>query len=385
MKFSSLSESFPSNILQILEARRFELMREGREAINLSAGTPDLPPAKHVMDALIEAAADPENYKYALIDTPELIEAVSQWYERRYGVRIEKGECASVYGTQEGMAHIFHLLCDPGDLVIVGTPGYPIFSFGPLFAKAKLYKSPLKPENGFLFDFESIDSAAADKAKVIIASYPSNPLAAVANDDFYLRLIAFAKKRGLIVIHDNAYSEFVHSGNPGGSFLQYPGAKEVGIEFNSLSKSHNLTGLRISFALGNRQIISEFSKLRSQIDYGISLIDQKAAVAALTGPQDAVEENRRAYRLRRDVFCKALQSFGWDVPFTPATMFTWFPLPHGGDSLQFCMDMLERTGVISVPGSSFGEGGEGWVRFALVQPPEVLAAVAARFKERGVI
>jgi len=387
-KFASDSEE---NVLQILEARRALLAGQGADIINLSAGTPDLPPAAHIMAAVSKASGDPGNYKYTLIEPPALIEAVRGWYKTRYGVEIDHEEMLSLYGSQEGFAHIFHALCDPGDLVIIGTPGYPVFFYGPRMAGAKVYRTPLLPENGFLIDFDSIPPDIAHRARVIIACCPSNPLGAVAPRDFYERLIAFAKRYDIAVIHDNAYSELVHDGEPGGSFLAIPGAKDVGIEFNSLSKSYNLTGLRISFALGNKDIIGAFRKLRSNIDYGLSSIDHAAAIAALTGPQDNVAQNRAAYRQRRNAFCAALAKNGWKVPMTPASMFTWFPLPDylprgqsgvsAMSSERFCMDLLEKAGVICVPGSSFGEGGEGWLRFALIQPPERLEEAAARIGE----
>jgi LL-diaminopimelate aminotransferase len=334
------------------------------------------------MEAVSGAALIPENYKYTLIEPPALTEAVVRWYKTRYGVDLSPEETLSLYGSQEGFAHIFHALCDPGDLVIAGTPGYPIFFFGPRMAGAEIYATPLLPEKGFLIDFDSIPPEIAGRARVIIACYPSNPLGAVAGRDFYEKLVAFAKRYDVVVIHDNAYAELVHDGPPGGSFLSIPGAKEVGIEFNSLSKSHNLTGLRISFALGNKQIIGAFRKLRTNIDYGLSSLDHAAAIAALTGPQDAVAQNRAAYRERRDAFCAALSKNGWKVPMTPASMFTWFPMPvKNMPSEDFCMDLLEKAGVICVPGSSFGEGGEGWLRFALTQPPERLTEAAYRIGE----
>ena len=379
MNISRLSASFSGNILQELETRRTELSRSGMDIINLSAGTPDIPPAEHIMRAVSEAALDQENYKYTLIIPQELTDAVSLWYKRRYGVDIGPDEQLTLYGSQEGFSHIFHALCDPGDVVIVGTPGYPAFSFGPLMAGAVVYKTPLMPEKGFLIDFESIPVDVSARARVIVASYPTNPLGAVAGRDFYERLIAYAKKHDIVVIHDNAYSEIVHDGPPGGSFLEMPGAKEIGIEFNSLSKSYCLTGLRISFALGNFEIINAFKKLRSNIDYGLSSLDHIAAIAALTGPQDALPANRAAYKARRDSFCSSLRDTGWEVPMTPATMFTWFPCPAGHeDDMRFCMELLESAGVLCVPGSSFGEGGEGWVRFALIRPPDVMKEAARR-------
>jgi LL-diaminopimelate aminotransferase len=379
MYISRLASDTSANILQELEKRRGELVAKGADIINLSVGTPDRPPAGHVMEAVREAAGEAKNYKYTLIEPPALIDAVQLWYKRRYGVDISADEMLSIYGTQEGFTHIFHALCDPGDLVITGTPTYPIFSFGPLMTGANVYFTPLLPENNFLIDFDSIPQDVAGKARVIVVCYPSNPLGAVADLSFYERLVAFAKKYDIAVIHDNAYSELVHDGKPGGSFLAAPGAKDVGIEFNSLSKSYNLTGLRISFALGSAKIIGAFKKLRSNFDYGLSSLDHIAAIAALTGPQDVVEGNRAAYRQRRDVFCAALRKNGWDVPMTPASMFTWFPVPVKGiTSDNFCMDVLDKTGVICVPGSSFGEGGEGWVRFALTQEPPKLEEAAAR-------
>jgi len=379
MYISKLASSSEANILQVLEARRRELATQGKDIINLSVGTPDRSPPEHVMKAVKEASTNPQNYKYTLVEPPALVNAVQGWYSARYGVDIKPEEMLSIYGSQEGFAHIFHALCDPGDVVIAGTPGYPIFFYGPLMAGAEIYRIPLKPEKGFLIDFKSIPSEVLEKARVIISCYPSNPLGAVANDSFYTELISFAKKHNLIVIHDNAYSEYVHDEEPAGSFLSYPGAKDVGIEFNSLSKSYNLSGLRISFALGNKEIIGAFKKLRTNIDYGLSSLDHTAAIAALTGPQDVVAENRAAYRKRRNVFCAELKNSGWDVPMTPASMFTWFPMPiEKMTSEQFCMDLLEKAGVICVPGSSFGHGGEGWLRFALTQEPERLQEAALR-------
>ncbi|MCL1837600.1 MAG: aminotransferase class I/II-fold pyridoxal phosphate-dependent enzyme [Treponema sp.] len=382
MYISKLASASGGNILQTLETRRAELASQGADIINLSAGTPDRPPAAHIMQAISEAAPNPENYKYTLIEPPALVDAVHHWYEARFGVDIAHDEMLSIYGSQEGFAHIFHALCDPGDLVITGTPGYPIFSFGPRMAGAEVYHTPLLPENGFLIDFDAIPPEVARKARVIIACYPSNPLGAVADRDFYERLVAFAVKYDITVIHDNAYAELVHDGPAGGSFLAIPGAKDVGIEFNSLSKSHNLTGMRISFALGNRRVIGAFKKLRTNIDYGLSSIDHAAAIAALSGPQNNVAQNRAAYRERRNAFCAALCKTGWNVPMTPATMFTWFPMPVKEISSEdFCMDLLEKAGVICVPGSSFGDGGEGWLRFALIQPPERLEEAARRIGE----
>ena len=313
-------------------------------------GTPDFKPDDHVIAALKEAAGVADNFKYSLADLPELIDAVIAWYARRYGVTLERDQVMSVYGTQEGMAHVALPICNPGDLVIAPDPCYPVFMFGPRMAEAEIYYTPLKKENGFLIDFDSIPQDVAQRAKMIVVSYPNNPVTALATFEFYEKLVAWAKKYDVVVVHDNAYSELVMDEEPGMSFLKVPGAMDVGIEFNSLSKSYNLTGLRISFAMGNTEIIRNFRCLRSQIDYGISFPVQKAAIAALNGPQDILERNRKGYRERRDALCGGLRSIGWDVPDSPGTMFVWAPLPSGYDkSFDFVLGFVRFALVAGVP------------------------------------
>lgn len=373
MKFSRMMSEMSANILSRLEDRRREIVAAGGEVINLSAGTPDLPPDKHVMDALSQAALDPENYKYAIKDSQALLDAAAQWYDRRFNVKLASNQVVSLYGSQEGMAHVTFPLCDPGDVVLVPDPCYPVFFFGPWMRGCQLHYMPLLGEKDYLIDFDAIDPALADKARLMVVSYPNNPTTARANPEFYQRLVRFAKKHDIVVLHDNAYSELVLEGEPGGSFLQTEGAVDVGIEFNSLSKSYNLTGMRMSFALGNREIIRQLAKFRSQIDYGPFPAIQKAAIAALTGPQDILGRNRAEYRLRRDALSGGLRRIGWKVPDCDSTMFTWYPIPAGfEDDTAFVLEMLDKTGVIAVPGSSFGEAGKGYVRFALVQPVPVL-------------
>ena len=386
MEFADKMKIFDLNIFSKLEEKKAELLARGREVINLSVGTPDFKPDAHVIDALKEAAGIADNYKYSLADMPELIDAVIAWYRRRYGVTLAPEQVMSVYGTQEGMAHVALPLCNPGDLVIAPDPCYPVFMFGPRMASAEVYYTPLKKENSFLIDFESIPEDIARRAKMIVVSYPNNPVTKKAPYSFYEKLVAWAKKYDVMVVHDNAYSELVMDGEPGMSFLAVPGAMEVGIEFNSLSKSYNLTGLRISFAMGNAEIIRNFRCLRSQIDYGISFPVQKAAIAALNGPQDILERNRRGYQERRDALCGGLRSIGWDVPDAQATMFVWAPLPGGyTKSWDFVLELMDKTGVICVPGESFGPAGEGFVRFALVEPPETMAKAVRLIKESGMI
>ena len=384
--FSKRAEAIEEGIFAALAHKKNELVEKGMEVYNFSIGTPDFQPPKHVMDAMVEACKDPENYKYAISDRPELIRAMQDFYQKRFGVRLETDEIMTLYGSQEGMAHVAVALCDPGDIMLAPNPGYPVFSLGPQLAGAKIETYPLYAENNFLPKFEDIPEETARAAKFMIVSYPSNPVCSVADDAFYEELIAFAKKYNIIILHDNAYSDIIYDGREGKSFLSYPGAKEVGIEFYSLSKSYNMTGMRMSFAVGNREIIREFSKVRSQIDYGIFLPIQMAAVAALTGPQDSVKEQCAEYERRNKALCGGLRSIGWNVPDSQGTMFVWAPLPEGyTDSAAFTMELMEKTGMIVTPGSAFGNLGEGYVRMALVHPVPVIEKAIARVQESGIL
>lgn len=386
MKFVKRGQEVTSNIFNRLDEKKYEILAAGGDVINLSIGTPDFTPDPHVMQAVSEAALHPENYKYSLGDTPAIQEAVIDWYSRRYGVALDRDEFMSVCGSQEGIAHVAFPLCSEGGLIIAPDPGYPIFSFGPMMAGAEIGLVPLLARNQYLVDFDAIDPAVADRACAMVVSYPNNPTTAVADGSFYERLVAFAKKHNIIVIHDNAYSDLMLDGKPGMSFLSVPGAKEVGIEFNSLSKTYNLTGMRVSFALGNRDVIRKFSAFRSQIDYGMFYPVQAGAVAALTGPQGIIERNRTGYRARRDALCGGLRSVGWEVADARATMFVWAKIPsHFSSSTQFVLELMEKTGVICVPGEGFGALGNGYVRFALVVPPERMDEAVRRISQSGIL
>lgn len=386
LHFSKKSEGFGQNIFSTLNEIKNRRLAEGRPVYNLSVGTPDFPPAPHVMEALSQAALDPENYKYSLCELPELIAAARRWYKRRYQVELADDEVMSLYGTQEGMAHIAMTLCDPGDVILAPNPCYPIFEVGPALCDARVEYYRLDEAKGYLPDLEGIPEEVARAAKAIVVSFPSNPVCATVPDSFYPRLIEFAKRHSLIVLHDNAYSEIVFDGASAGSFLAFEGAREVGVEFNSLSKSYNLTGMRISFMVGNREIVKRFKDTRSQIDYGIFYPVQKAAIAALDGPQDSVRKGCAEYERRRDALCGGLRSVGWQVPDSKGTMFAWAPLPKGyTNSLEFCMELLDKTGVICTPGSSFGSLGEGHVRFALVLPVPVIQELVEVIGGSGII
>ncbi len=385
MKFSTkFGTSKPSIFMELINEKN-KLIREGRKVYDLSIGTPDFSPDKKVMEAVSKAALDPENYKYGLEDSPRLKKAVIDWYKRRYNVELDEENITSVNGSQEGIAHICFPLINEGDVVLVPDPGYQIFSFGPYMAGAEVVRIPLLKENGFIADLDAIPEDTARKASVIIVSYPSNPTTATADSGFYERLVAFAEKYDIKVIHDNAYSELVYDGRKGRSFLETKGAFDVGIEFNSLSKSYNLTGLRLSFAIGNKDIIKRFKAFRSQIDYGISGLVQEAAIAALDLGDEYTEQLCRKYEERRNYLYENLNNIGWKVPAAAATMFMWLPIPKGySTSMEFCMDLLQKTGVVVVPGNTFGSLGEGFVRAALVLPTEKLEEAVNSIKNSGI-
>ena len=385
-EFSKKSNAIEGGIFNILNEKKKDLLNRGKKVYNFSIGTPDFKPAAHIMEAMQEACKDPQNYKYAIDDKPELVQAMMDYYKSRFGVTLEKDEIMTVYGSQEGMAHLGWAICDPGDLVLVPNPGYPIFTMGPMLCGAEIYEYPIYPEDNYMLKFENIPEEIAKRAKMIVVSYPLNPVCAVADDAFYEELIAFAKKYHIMVLHDNAYADLVFGGREGKSFLSYEGAKEVGIEFYSLSKTYNMTGMRISFTVGNAKIISQFKKVRSQIDYGIFPAIQLAAVAALTGPQDMVKEQCAEYERRNKALCGGFREIGWDIPDSQGSMFVWAPIPKRYDSCeQFALDLMEKTGVIAVPGTAFGSLGEGYVRLALVYPVEEIKEAILSVKESGIL
>lgn len=387
MKFSKRMSHFDTGIFTVLAQMKCEKCNGGVKVVDLSVGTPNIPPAQHIIDALAESAKEKTNYVYALNDTAELQGAVSDWYRRRYGVEIDgETEVISLLGSQDGLSHISLAMVDPGDLVLVPDPGYPIFSDGPVLAGAQLYRMPQKKENGYVIDLQEIPEEIAQRAKFMIVSYPNNPVTSIAPPSFYRELIAFAKKYDIIVLHDNAYSELVFDGEECGSFLQFEGAKDVGVEFNSLSKTYGIAGARIGFAIGNAKIVSMIKSLKSNLDYGMFLPIQKAAVAALTGPQDCVKSTRRAYERRRDVLVEGLNAIGWRIEKPKATMFVWAKIPEPfTSSEEFTKELLEKAGVLVTPGSAFGPSGEGHVRMALVQNEEDMQYAVQSIAKSGII
>ena len=354
MQASQRLERFGAEVFASLNNKLLALKAQGKTIYNMSVGTPDFKPYDHVVDALTQAAQDPEMWKYALRDLPELKQAVCDYYERRFGVSgITPSMVQSCNGTQEGVGHLGLALLDPGDTILVPDPCYPVFEAGAKIADAKLEYYPLVAEHNYLPYVAGIDPEVADRAKYMIVSLPANPVGSVGTPEIYEEIIAFAHEHDLLIVHDNAYSDIVFDGEPGGSFLQYPGALEVGVEFFSLSKSFNVTGARIGFLVGREDVVSAFAKLRGQIDFGMFFPIQKAAIACLNGPRDEVEAQRLKYQERRDALCDGLEGLGWERPNAHGSMFVWAKLPGGRtDSMAFCEELMEKAGVVVTPGAS---------------------------------
>ena len=385
MQASQRLDRFGAEVFASLNNKLLALKAQGKTIYNMSVGTPDFKPYDHVVEALTQAAQDPEMWKYALRDLPELKQAVCDYYERRFCVSgITPSMVQSCNGTQEGVGHLGLALLDPGDTILVPDPCYPVFEAGAKIADAKLEYYPLVAEHNYLPYVAGIDPEVADRAKYMIVSLPANPVGSVGTPEVYEEIIAFAREHDLLIVHDNAYSDIVFDGEPGGSFLQYPGALEVGVEFFSLSKSFNVTGARIGFLVGREDVVSAFAKLRSQIDFGMFFPIQKAAIACLNGPRDEVEAQRLKYQERRDALCDGLEGLGWERPNAHGSMFVWAKLPGGRtDSMAFCEELMEKAGVVVTPGASFGPSGEGHVRMALVLPPDQIALAVEAIREAG--
>lgn len=366
---------------QVDEMRKAELAK-GRDVITLSIGSPDMAPAGHIVQALTLAAANAGNYGYTLSKgISEFSDAVAGWYRRKFGVQLDaESEVHSLIGSQEGLAHISLCLVNPGDIVLIPDPGYPIYSAGPLMADAKLYPMPLTREQHFLPDLSAVPESVFQKTKIMILNYPNNPLAAVATREFFSEVVEYAKRYQFIVCHDFAYSELVFDGYRPDSFLSVPGAKDVGVEFNSLSKTYNMAGCRVGYIVGNARVIALLGRLKSNFDYGIFAPLQQAAIAALTGPQQCVADTAAAYQRRRDILVDGLKKIGWQMDRPKASMYIWAPVPTLQSSVAFAADLLQQAGIAAIPGVAFGSFGEGFIRFALVQPEHRLAEAVDRIK-----
>ncbi|MEE0774033.1 MAG: aminotransferase class I/II-fold pyridoxal phosphate-dependent enzyme [Merdibacter sp.] len=380
MKSAERMKYFRPSVFSRLDEEKRRLQEKGEKIIDFSIGSPDIAPAPHIMEALLKAAEDPANYRYAIHDLPRLQQAITDWYRRRYDVELDPcSEVITLQGSQEALANIALTLCDPGDIVLVPDPYYPIFAQGPKLAGADVRFMPMKEENDFLIRFDEISEEVAKKAVLMIVSYPNNPTGAVANDRFYTELIAFAKRWDIAVLHDNAYSELVFDGKRGKSFLSYPGAKDVGVELNSFSKTYGMAGARLGVCVGNRELIAGYHRLKSNMDYGIFLPVQQAGIAALEADQNCVETTRKAYEHRRDLLVRRFGEAGWVIRPSAATMFVWARIPDAfADSEQFALSLLAECGIVVTPGTEFGAEGRRHVRIALVISDEQIEEAAQR-------
>lgn len=375
--------SLSSGVFNEMEARKKAFEARGLKVINLGVGSPDLPPAPHIIEALRQAVSNPKNYSYSLGGTSQLYEALVRWYKNRFNVDLDPGnEVLALMGSQDGLAHLAMAYIDPGDVALVPDPGYPIYSFSIQMAQGEIYPLPLLAKNRFLPDLSQIPEEIAAKSKLMWLNYPNNPVAVSADWEFFTRVVEFAHKYDILICHDVAYAELAYDGFKPMSFLEVPGAKEVGVEFYSLSKTYNMAGCRIGFAVGNQDAISNLALVKSNIDYGVFFAVQEAGIAALTGPQECVTENARTYQRRRDVLVDGLAELGWLMPKPNASMFLWAPIPRGyTSSTFFAAELLEKAGVIVIPGTAFGEMGEGYVRIALVKDEILLSEAVQRISQ----
>jgi LL-diaminopimelate aminotransferase len=353
---------------------------QGVTTISFGIGDPDLPTPPHVLDALKQAADEPVNHRYPESEgLPELRAAMAGWYERRYGVALDAGkEVLPLIGSKEGIGHIALCFVDPGDTVLQPDPAYPVYAVGTLFAGGQSYAMPMDEESGWLPDLEAIPADVAHRAKAIWLNYPNNPTGAVADLGFFERVIAFAKHYDVLVLHDLAYSDVAFDGYEPPSFLQLPGAKDVGVEFSSLSKTYNMTGWRVGTLAGNPQLVDALARVKSNIDSGIPQAIQRMAIAALDGPQQAVADHNRIYQQRRDRVVEALRAIGLRATPPKASLYIWARIPEGETSIGFAGRLLDETGVVVTPGVGYGQAGEGYVRLSLTTPDEQIDEGLAR-------
>lgn len=381
---SQLIQSFETSIFSELAAFKKEKQAQGVHMIDLSIGSPDLPPPKFIVDALAKYVQDPTQYGYTLTGTKEFYEAVHHFYYAHYGVTFNpETEVVQVMGSQDGLLHLPMTIVDEGDTILVPDPGYTAYADGIRMAKAVAYPMPLLKESEFLPDLAAIPKIVAEKAKMMILNFPGNPVPAMANKEFFEKVVAFAKQYEIVVVHDFAYSELVFDGKKPVSFLSVDGAFDVGVEFNSLSKSYNLAGCRVGYMIGNEQVVAALTKLKSNLDYGIFSPVQKAATVALLEGDDFLKENNKLYETRRDILVDGLRAIGWEVERPSATMFMWAEIPKGYTSKQFALELIEKAGVVVTPGNAFGPSGEGYVRIALVQAEAALRAAVQKIKDSG--
>lgn len=374
MRFASRIEKLPAYLFAEISRKITEKRSQGVDVISFAIGDPDLPTPDHVLEALSEASRDPANHRYPETEgLAELRQAIAGWYGRRFGVELDpEREVLPLIGSKEGIAHVALCFIDPGDVALVPDPGYPVYSVGTLLAGGEPYYLPLTEENDFLPDFDAVPETIARRAKTLWLNYPNNPTGAVADIDFFERAVAFARKHDIAILHDGPYSEVAFNGYRPVSFLEAEGAREVGIEFHSLSKSYNMTGWRIGMAVGNAETINALMRVKSNLDSGIPQAIQRMAIAALEGPQDCIGEHNRIYERRRDRLVEALTKLGLRLRPPKASLYLWARVPDGMTSVQFATRLLDEAGVVVTPGIGYGPNGEGYVRLSITIPDERL-------------
>jgi LL-diaminopimelate aminotransferase len=375
----------PPYLFREIDRQKEEVSARGVDIIDLGVGDPDLPTPPHIIEALQKAAADPANHRYpSYSGMHDFNAAVAKWYQQRFNVDLDaKNEVVTLIGSKEGLAHVPLAFINPGDLALVASPAYPVYNIGTQFAGGEPYFMDLLKANQFLPDLEAIPAEVAKKAKMMFINYPNNPTAAVATREFFEAVVAFAEDHGVIVCHDAAYSEMAYDGFRPMSFLEVPGARSVGIEFHSLSKTYNMTGWRIGFAVGCPDVISGLGRIKSNIDSGAFQAIQIAGIAALEGDQGCVEDMRRTYRRRRDILVDGLRSIGFSVERPRATFYVWIEVPKGYTSAGLTSRLLTEAGVVTTPGNGFGAAGEGYVRMALTVTRERIREAVERIQSIG--
>ena len=385
MRIAKRMGELKSAVFAELQRIKEEVAAQGISIIDLGIGSPDRPPAPHVYHTLREAIDNLGNYGYpSSKGSRELRETIAWWYDQRFNVSLDpEKEVLVLMGSQDGLGHVPLAVLDPGDIALIPDPGYPVYAAGVILASGEVYPMALKEENRFLPDFDLIPEKVARKAKIMILNYPNNPVAAVADREFFTRVVKFAAKYDILVCHDLAYSELAYEGYRPPSFLEIPGSKEVGVEFHSVSKTYNMAGCRLGFVVGNSEVIEALTRIKSNIDYGVFFPIQLAGVAALRGPQDIVAQNVAGYAARRDILIRGMADIGWVMDKPKATMFVWARIPKGfTSSEEFAEKILRQTGVVLVPGVAFGREGEGYVRIALVQDEKLILEAVQRIRSK---
>jgi LL-diaminopimelate aminotransferase len=372
----------PPYLFKEIDRKKAEVEAKGVDIIDLGVGDPDIPTPPHIIEALKKAADNPANHRYpSYSGMGDFKDVVARWYQKRFGVELDPGsEVVSLIGSKEGIAHLPLAFINPGDVALVPTPAYPVYHIGTMFAGGEPFFMPLMEDNNFLPDLDSIPADMADRARVMFINYPNNPTSATADLEFFDRVVEFAKKHGVIVCHDAAYTEMSFDGYQAPSFLEAEGAKEVGLEIHSLSKTYNMTGWRIGFGVGNRMAIEALGAIKSNIDSGVFQAVQFAGIEAIEGDQACVTQMREVYTGRRDLMVEGLKKAGFEIEPPKATFYLWVKVPEGYTSARIATRLLEEAGLVVTPGNGFGEPGEGYFRIALTQNKERLAEAIDRIK-----